>query len=584
MAADADAAEPLSGAPKEEEQANAPKAEELESPPPSPKKKGSVWSRAASKVPFAHAFVKEADAEEDEQPVSKAPKAPQPPLSETEEGLTRYFEELNAEAGGTGKINRAAMVLALRDLGRDEADSLRKMGRTKREEFDLDAFLVLTKPPPVQSLMRSMGFEAMDEAALRDAFRVIDLDESGTIDKTELVEALRHLGRSEASIKQAVEPIPEDVELDFDSFRAVVQPKALDPAMLTDEALQRRFAALDTDDTGTLPRHLVAQALRDLGHKEPEVLKIMARTKKDDFDFDQFRVMAKPPKVASKVHNVPGLGAFTTAAAEAYYNWDENDLADAFARVDLDGSGTLHKAELAEALQQLGKSERKIKEYIDPFPDDIELDLLGFIALVKPKPFDPSGVTDQALKKRFDDMDSASGGTGQLARADVVKALRDIGINEYEIQKMLRRTKKEEFDFERFRAMAKPPQVASKFHNIPGFGAFTTAAAEAYYILSDSDLEDAFYRMDLDGSGSLDIYELREALRQLGKSERRIKELVDPLPRNTSLDLDSFRNLLRTGVYTPSSPTSPTSPVSSKQRFQAAVRVVIENGVEILEV
>eukprot|EP00928_Gymnodinium_smaydae_P067526 TRINITY_DN5051_c0_g1_i1.p1 TRINITY_DN5051_c0_g1~~TRINITY_DN5051_c0_g1_i1.p1 ORF type:complete len:505 (+),score=101.26 TRINITY_DN5051_c0_g1_i1:722-2236(+) len=462
------------------------------------------------------------------------------------------FDELDVDQ--KGKLTREAVEKGLRDLGRTAEDIQKELGRTELSEFSFKQFRLMSKPPQVATSLHSLpGFGAMTTVAaeayyslsdeeLQDAFEHMDLDGNGSLCKAELTEALEGLGKSERRIHEILDPFPDDVHLDFEAFKNLMKPKQVDLSSLDDKTIRASFDKFDSAKTGALSREAAASALRDVGRSEANVQCELRRTKIEKFEFFRFRLMAKPPKSASSLHDVPGFGAFTAAAAESYYTVKDEDLEDAFHYMDVDGSGHLTKDELCDALAHIGKCHRKVKEYTDPLFDDVELDIAAWKHLVKPKKASTS-CDEKELKKLFDKLDTGKKGT--LTRETIANALREVGRTEADVQRELRRTKKNDFTFDNFRLMAKPPKTASTVHNVPGFGAFTAAMSSSYYTLSDQEVQDAFNHVDLDGNGTLSKDELYEALHDLGKPDRKIGEILDPLADDVQLDLEGFKKLLK---------------------------------------
>merc|ERR1719215_920295 len=156
---------------------------------------------------------------------------------------------------------------------------------------------------------------------------------------------------------------------------------------LTDDELKKKFEELDKDKTGTLCKAEIRAALKDLGRSETEIEEEIGRMHKEELNFEDFRLMAKPPKQCSKIHNIPGVGAFTSALSNSMFGkMTDEELRDAFKKIDVDGSGKLCKKELGEAMKQLGKPERTVQGLLDSIPEGTELDFDGFKELVQPKP------------------------------------------------------------------------------------------------------------------------------------------------------------------------------------------------------
>merc|ERR1712028_267047 len=97
------------------------------------------------------------------------------------------------------------------------------------------------------------------------------------------------------------------------------------------------------------------------------------------------RLMAKPPKKANPIHNIPGLGAFTAAFAGNFSTMTDAELRDAFNKIDVDKSGLLDKTEIEDALKVCGKSDREITTMVDSMIEEA-VDFEGFLKMVGMKP------------------------------------------------------------------------------------------------------------------------------------------------------------------------------------------------------
>merc|ERR1712110_488207 len=99
----------------------------------------------------------------------------------------------------------------------------------------------------------------------------------------------------------------------------------------SDEALKAAFDNLDTDKRGKLCRSEMVKALKTLGRSDAEVKEELSRSRRFSLSFEEFKVMAKPPKAANPIHDVPLFGAFTAAFSDRAFGTSEEDLKEAFA-------------------------------------------------------------------------------------------------------------------------------------------------------------------------------------------------------------------------------------------------------------
>jgi calcium-binding protein CML len=120
---------------------------------------------------------------------------------------------------------------------------------------------------------------------LRASFDTFDLDGDGHLSAEELAAALSALGQvlglDEARRLVASVDLNHDGVVDFDEFRALVEPRpeGEDPSADADEA----FAVLDTDGDGFLTADEIAAALRRGGDRvsDAEIARIVAAADAD---------------------------------------------------------------------------------------------------------------------------------------------------------------------------------------------------------------------------------------------------------------------------------------------------------------
>ncbi|CAJ1333485.1 unnamed protein product, partial [Effrenium voratum] len=118
---------------------------------------------------------------------------------------------------------------------------------------------------------------------------------------------------------------------------------------LSEEELWMKFCELDVDHSGTLTRQEACQGLCRLGRSEAEVQKELSRWP-SDVDFQTFKQLAKG-----------------------------KDARAAFDKVDVDGYGQLlGREEIADALREMGKSQKQIDSLVRAMPDGQEMDFEGF--------------------------------------------------------------------------------------------------------------------------------------------------------------------------------------------------------------
>lgn len=414
----------------------------------------------------------------------------------------------------------------------------------------------------------ALGFGKMTPEEMKAAFDKIDKDGSGSLDKTELSDALREAGKSESDVQRMLDNMTEE-SLNFEEFQALIEGKAqayttnvslggYDVPMpnfmkvhdiplfgaltsatqnlvtdmasgamgaafgsafgkMTDEELKEKFEQIDTDKGGTLDATEIAAALRELKCPEKDIKTIRDQVGDKQLDFEAFKALVKGlqgggdgggGKPASSIHDTPGLGHFTLFFADGFGGafgfgkMTPEEMKAAFDKIDEDGSGTLDKTELANALRETGKSEREIQKFIDNMNED-SLNFEEFQALLEGK---------------------AQPYTTNIGGVDV-------------------------------------PNLA-KVHDIPILGGFTSAASNlfgsvagasmslvgnafgaAFGGLTEEELKAKFTEIDTDGGGTLDAKEVSVALRNLKMSEADIKKMTDSIG-DGEVDFEGFKKLV----------------------------------------
>uniref|UniRef100_A0A7S1A2L0 EF-hand domain-containing protein n=1 Tax=Noctiluca scintillans TaxID=2966 RepID=A0A7S1A2L0_NOCSC len=198
------------------------------------------------------------------------------------------------------------------------------------------------------------GGTPQDEEA---AFRKMDVKGTGLVDKHELADALREMGKSEREIQQLLDTVT-DHELNLEQFKELVSPspqpyfhnvdvpmvgskvtvpnlrKAHDVPVLgvvtkgadtltfssvnnastafgvmwgnySEEQLRSKFNELDVEGSGTLNKREIAKALRGTDHSEAEISKLLGSLNKDGLNFEEFKNLVHSNMTSTD--NVPGV-------------------------------------------------------------------------------------------------------------------------------------------------------------------------------------------------------------------------------------------------------------------------------------
>jgi Ca2+-binding EF-hand superfamily protein len=197
------------------------------------------------------------------------------------------------------------------------------------------------------------GSTPQDEEA---AFRKMDVKGTGLVDKHELADALRGMGKSEREIQHLLDSF-SDHELNLEQFKELVSPspqpyfhavdvplvgstpvpnlrKAHDVPILGavtkgadtlttssannvstafgvmwgnygEEQLRVKFNELDVEGRGLLNKKEVAKALRDTSHSEAEIGKLLASMNNEGVNFEEFKNLVHSNMASTD--NVPGV-------------------------------------------------------------------------------------------------------------------------------------------------------------------------------------------------------------------------------------------------------------------------------------
>jgi len=421
----------------------------------------------------------------------------------SEEDLRKKFNEIDTDKSGW--LGWEEMVAALRKFGRSDQEIREEMARIPGGKdcwIDYARFKAMSKPPVKSSWIHGVPgvgiftsavggslFGNMSGKDLEAFFHKMDVDESGFLDRREIQEALKQMGKSERQIQHTLEELPEEVQLNLKQFKDLVKPKPLlgalmevmddvndgfdsgiakvpaapslpsvptvslpeMPAMptmpaipgralfasmgaMTDEQMRKKFDELDIDSSGKLNKIEMAIALRDMGKSAAEIEEELDFMAKPEMEFDDFKEMVRNPHQQEP-------------------EYPEEELVQKFTELDTDGSGKLNKIELAIALRDFGKPAGDIEDQLNSLGES-ELDFEAFKTLVQPKSRE-----EIRLRHKFTEFDLDS--SGLLDRMEITIALRDLGLSVQQIKILLEEAMadKQELDFQAFRTMVLSARV-----------------------------------------------------------------------------------------------------------------------------
>mmetsp|Transcript_106316 Transcript_106316/g.317735 ORF Transcript_106316/g.317735 Transcript_106316/m.317735 type:complete len:444 (+) Transcript_106316:75-1406(+) len=277
---------------------------------------------------------------------------------------------------------------------------------------------------------------------------------------------------------------------------------------MTDAEMEQAFHKMDKDDSGTIDRTEMAIALRELGKSERAIQKIMDGLEGDGLTYNEFKAIlqgkAQPYTVAmnlggydvsmpnlAKIHDIPILGAFTGATQDLITGLSWSFMGVAFSAAF-------------------------------------------------------GGLNDEELLAKFQELDKDK--SGRLNAKEIAAGLRSLRLNEADIKKITDKVGNNELDFDSFKALVRPVANQS-VHDTPVVGHFTSFFADSfsgafgYNLQTEEEMKATFNKIDKDKSGSLDKGEIADALRELGRPERTIQQLIDGMEDDT-LNFEEFKALI----------------------------------------
>eukprot|EP00930_Biecheleria_cincta_P059092 TRINITY_DN44856_c0_g1_i1.p1 TRINITY_DN44856_c0_g1~~TRINITY_DN44856_c0_g1_i1.p1 ORF type:complete len:757 (+),score=110.31 TRINITY_DN44856_c0_g1_i1:140-2410(+) len=233
----------------------------------------------------------------------------------SDEQLEQQFKEIDTDCSGA--LDGKEIAAALRSLQMKETDikyTIRHMGDNG---LDIEGFKQVVRgaseSPSFGSVMSSLGVVSMTAEELKRAFDYMDTSRNGSLDKSEVAEALRRLGHAEHSVQRMVESMTQE-ELRLDDFMKLARSgrsytvnvggipmpnpfkvhdvpvvgsitslteslvsSVTSPVLkmafrgISKEQLEQKFIDVDTDCRGKINVKQVAVALRALSMKESDI-------------------------------------------------------------------------------------------------------------------------------------------------------------------------------------------------------------------------------------------------------------------------------------------------------------------------
>lgn len=341
--------------------------------------------------------------------------------------------------------------------------------------------------------------------------------------------------------------------------------------------------------SGKLDQGGTAEALRELEMAERQINTCVRNMPKEGVDLEGFKGLAtrQPMRVPVLGNIYTAAGSFTTESFDTTVMPlcapvpTDKSLREIFQELDLDGSGTLDKEELANCLRKLWWTEGQIKDKVDE--SKAELNFYEFRQMMLGGKYNTTWIDNvpvvgpalhshlvpypeippEDVRAAFDQIDKNK--NGKLDRTEIGDTLRELGRSEFQVQRLVDAMPMEELDFEGFCELMEEKQEArpslhwvhdkvplpnpARLHDAPVIGRGTRLGHDiahdawrhtvgAYlrnFVIGGNQPEEEeqvlqeFKDFDTDHDGILSEKEAANLLRKLGRSEYQIKFFRDAM-------------------------------------------------------
>lgn len=286
------------------------------------------------------------------------------------------------------------------------------------------------------------AWHRLSDEELEKKFKELDTDNSGTLNAKQIAAALRSLKVQEYDIKIIKETVG-DSTLTLKDFKAMVRHKITGSesihdhpvaghftgffadsfngtfgfGQMTDAEIQAAFDKIDTKQQGFLDKGEIHDALKSQGKSDREINHLLDNMEEDQLNFEEFSALCKGKAEEyttstsiggydvtmpnwTKVHEVPVLGAFTSATHKmtkgvvgqgkglvggvvkpyslmgttfgaAFGNLTDAQLKEKFDEIDTEKLGKLNKNEISAVLRKMKMQEADIKGIAAAIGDDV---------------------------------------------------------------------------------------------------------------------------------------------------------------------------------------------------------------------
>jgi len=439
---------------------------------------------------------------------------------------------------------------------------------------------------PMRASQRAKIFlPESDVKSLKEVWKMYDEDDSGDLDSRECADVIADLGlkpRTRDEKMELAEIMEEfqgsDDHVDFTQLCAIVQRLRAKVQESQTKNLFTIFQKHDTDDSSALDKNEVLVILGELmlaptvPEEEHAIIDLMAEVDADDsgeLEFPEFVTL-----VTKVTERLQILRRQRELAIKEEYKLDNETfrqyraeilkLKRLFDSFDKDDSGALDMEEVKEFIAEVGlmPANKRERDMVDSNCEEMEQLCDGDFnfkqVLLLTQKLRRTSIENSRGEMRRLFMSYDKDRSGELSFGEVSKVLGDMGLTpsnrqqQEEIARMMEEADDDgsmELTFEEFLRLQqmiteKLKAMQREYEKEQAFEMLFTEDQLA-------DLRNAFDVLDQDGSGSLDVSEVRRALQLMGKkvTSDRLRELMSQIEgegRETGeLDFIGFMTLVR---------------------------------------